>query len=91
MEKNGKDGTDYKDYAICIESIRSIRDRYFILNFIVWKFKIKKPNQMTVSECFVIRTKKNEEEIGEYYKRSGLLVTSISECNRTRDQELEII
>lgn len=84
---------DYTDYEVCI--IRSIKPKSSpigLIDRILEGFTVNIfRDTMRTEECIVIRTKKSEEEIKEYYRKEGYEVTGISECARTKNQELEII
>ncbi len=80
-----------KDYEICIEHIEPDRSSSSLLGRFLWSVVDIIPDTTKTAQCTVIRTEKNEEEIREYYKKEGYLVTGISECTRTKNQELEII
>lgn len=48
-------------------------------------------DHMEVTECKVIKTKKNKEEIKKYYEEMGYVVTGISECTRIKNEKVPII
>ena len=54
------------------------------------KSRIKKTG-FRIEEGRVLRTDKTEEGIRKYFNRKGLWVLSITECTRTKGQELQII
>ena len=80
---------DHTDYELCIEHIEHIE--HSPSGLFKWLVKKIPCANMKIEQCIVIRTEKNEEEIRKYYKKNGYLVTGISECTRTKNQELEII
>lgn len=82
---------DYKDYEICRKRIQN-KNRYSLFKEpLCWFVEKIAPDNSHIDECIVIRTKKSEEVIKEYYREKGYEVTGISECTRTKNQELEII
>ena len=84
-----------KDYKICRERRK---EKYqpsnlfdWLAVIIMWPVLKIFPDKTRTEECIVIRTEKSEEEIREYYRIKGYIVIGISECHRTKNQELEII
>ena len=84
---------EYTDYEVCV--VRNVKPKSSpigLIDRILKGFTVNIfQDTMKTEECIVIRTKKSEEEIKEYYREEGYEVTGISECTRTKNQELEII
>jgi len=86
---------DYTDYEICRkrkeEKFQPSNLLDWLAVIIMWPVLKIFPDKMRTEECIVRRTEKSKGEVGEYYKEKEYIVIGISECIRTKNQEVPII